>query len=441
MSTAVSLEDQDPGQLSLELPLEDSVKLVHPNLYHVIHPNVLISTATSQFSLVEHKLYTEILSIDHKLEPNKFMYRLPYLSVYERSKNPGRNVQRLSESIRGQRLKLPLEYAKKVYGDEFNLQRSEIASFITVNYRTGYIDVELHPQLKKLLVLTKTHYTKGELELLRSFKSEYSHKIYWIIRKTQPFRNTLEIKMGDFRSLLGIEDKYKQVDNLTRRVLKPAEEDLEGTWAAFGFSYIIDAKKAVGVKLFFKSDQKLNHYLERDIRYEFEKNLSRAGVDVAQIMAFRKKIVLEEVINEKLSGMRWNSYYIGRTCQEAGSNKKVKHLAAFVIDSLNKDRYLKLVDGEVNDEILEAIHENPLGHKFNEGVKIRKKILKKSALYKRTEYEKDASNFDLPVEEHLERIDHHIVKLNGKFYSVSKELVPEDVDSIDDWKIVDDLDY
>ena len=433
------VDQLDPAQLTLELPIEDSVKLVHPDHYHVIHPNVLISTATSQFTLIEHKLYTEILSIDHKQEPNKFFYRLPYLSVYERTKNPGRNIQRLSESIRGQRLQLPLEYAKKVYGDD--LKRSEISSFITVNYRTGYIEVELHRDLKKLLVLTNSHYSKGELELCRSFKSEYSHKIYWIIRKVQPFKSTLTMAMDDFRAQLGIIDKYSDTRNLTRRVLNPAKADLSGTWAAFGFSYVLDGNKAVGIKLFFKSDKKLSEYQERDLRYEYENHLSKAGVDVSFIMKYRKLILEEEVIDPKVSPMKWNFYYISRTVQEVINNKKVKHSAAFIVDSLNKGRYLKPILKELNDLLLEGIEKNPFGKKFKEGVQIRKKIVKMTQLMTREEYEKDADNFGKTIVEYLEAIDHHEVKYKGKRYSVSKEIVPEDVKTIDDWKVIDDLEY
>lgn len=432
------MSESENSQLTLELPIEESVKLVHPNLYSVLQPNILISGATSNFSLTMFKVFTEVLSIDHKLEPNKFIYSFPYLQLYERTKNPSRNIQNLKSMFSGSTLKLPQDYADKVYDKNFG---TEINVFITIIYRNGYVDIELHRDFKKLLVLTNSHYTKGELELLKSFNSEYSHKLYWLVRKAQPFRNTIEYPMGEFRKLMGIADKYPRITDVTTRVLKVAQKDLDGTWASFNYSYIKDGKTAVGVKLYFKSDKKLIEYIKQDIRYEYEKRLSDIGVDIAQVMKYRKLIHDEDLINEKKSKMKWNFYYIGRTIQLVQQNNRVKHKASYTVDALEKAYHLKEIEKDLDDFLSLEIEKHPYGHKIKEGVKVRHKIINRSALMPIEDVEKDLRDFEISMENYLDKMNHHLVTYKNKQYSVNCDLVPVDVENIDDWKINEDIEF
>ncbi|HBH50231.1 MAG TPA: hypothetical protein DDX98_16420, partial [Bacteroidales bacterium] len=62
----------------LELPLSIAVKRVSPEFYKVVQPNILINASNSVFKIAEHRLYTEILSIDHRAEPNRLNYTFPY---------------------------------------------------------------------------------------------------------------------------------------------------------------------------------------------------------------------------------------------------------------------------------------------------------------------------------------------------------------------------
>ncbi len=430
------MEQSSPSQLTLELPVEDSIKRVHPSLYKVLQPNVFINGATAHFSLSQFKVFTEILSIDHKLEPNKHMYSFPYLQLYERTKNPSRNIDNLRSMFLGSSLVLPKEYATKVYGKNLG---TIISLFNTIIYRTGYVDVEMHKDFKKLLVLTENHYTKGELDLLKGFKSEYSHKLYWIVRMNQPFKETMTLSMEDFRSAIGIVDKYPRISDITTRVLKVAEEDLKKTWAEFGYSYIKENNKAVGIRLYFKSDKKLIEYLKSDIRYEFEDRLDTIGVDIAQIMKYRKLIVDGEHINASICDMKWNFYYIGRTIQLVQKNNRVKHKAAYTVDCLDKGYYLQQILDETDDIILGDIESHPLGHQVKEGVKIRQKVINRSALVTMEDMEKDIVTFEIEREEYLKLTNRKIVTYEKRKYGVNCDLVPDEVTCIDGWKIIEDI--
>lgn len=429
------MEEKTPNQLTLELPLEESIRLVHPNVYNVLQPNVLITGATAHFSLSQFKVFTEILSIDHKLEPNKHMYSFPYSKVYSPTKNPARNVNSLKKMFLGSSVKLPSEYANKVYGKNFG---TEINLFTTMIYRSGHVDVEMHRDFKKLLVLTENHYTKGELELLKSFNSHYSHKLYWIVRMNQAFKSTMDYTLTDFRKIMGMDSNYS-VPNITARALKPAKKELMGTWAEFNYSYIKENNKAVGVRLYFKSNKKLTEYIKADIRYEWEERLDKIGVDISTIMNYRKRIVEGQLIKEEVSSMKWNFFYIGITMQLVMLNNRVKHKAAYVVDSLEGGYYLKDVEERIDEIIKEEIELYPLGYKVREGVKVRRKVLNRSALVSMEDMESDVRTFEMGSDEYLKLTNRHLVTRGKEKYGVNCDIVPEEVDNIDDWQIIEDL--
>lgn len=103
---------------------------------------------------------------------------------------------------------------------------------------------------------------------------EWSHKIYWMIREKQPWNGILEVKIEELKSILGIEDKYeKRYDNFKIRVLRPAQEELKGTWAEFDFKEVRGGKggrEVLAITFLFRSDIRQELRLQKDLRFKYE---------------------------------------------------------------------------------------------------------------------------------------------------------------------------
>jgi plasmid replication initiation protein len=405
-------EKRNSVGVQTELPLKYVVKRVAPEFYKVIQPNILIQASNSEFKIAEHRLYTEILSQNHKNEPEQLFYTFPYSIINPKAKKATKNAWRDAEPIIDRLqsivLKLPKVYVEKVYGK--SIKRVSFNPFNKVIYEEGRFTVRLDDDFKRILVITKDHFTRGELELLRELSSEWSHKIYWLIREKQPWNGTMEIKIEELRSALGLGDRYKnRYDNFKTKVLKVAESELKNTWAEFRIEEIRGGrggKEVLAIKFLFRSD--VRHYLrqQKDLRFNYEIQLSENKIPVATIHDIRKKIYYGEKILEDRPEV-WDFYYVEQTIDIMQSKKTVKDPANYLYKALYEGTFLNEVEKRRKY--------------FNPGKQLDvfgEKIVKGNQGYSIPfeQFENDAREMKLTVEELCKRAKYEIVETEeGKF--------------------------
>lgn len=95
-------------------------------------------------------------------------------------------------------------------------------------YGSGYVEVELHPDMKNyLLNLKEGNFTKVPLDIALRLKSGYSLRLYEILSANLFKGSKTSFDLSDLRELLGVEvGQYDRFNNFKARVLEPATKEV-----------------------------------------------------------------------------------------------------------------------------------------------------------------------------------------------------------------------
>jgi plasmid replication initiation protein len=95
---------------------------------------------------------------------------------------------------------------------------------------SGIINANFYPKIMPYLAELKSHFTKYKLSAVAKFKSEYSIRIYELLKmhEYQASNNNFfkVIETPALRKILGITDKYKNFNNFETDVLKRATKEI-----------------------------------------------------------------------------------------------------------------------------------------------------------------------------------------------------------------------
>ena len=95
---------------------------------------------------------------------------------------------------------------------------------------SGVINANFYPKIMPYLAELKSHFTKYKLSAVAKFKSEYSIRIYELLKmhEYQASNNNFfkVIETSVLRKILGITDKYKNFNNFETDVLKRATKEI-----------------------------------------------------------------------------------------------------------------------------------------------------------------------------------------------------------------------
>ena len=83
------------------------------------------------------------------------------------------------------------------------------------------------PKLKPYLLQIKGNFTSSKLDMLLSFKSQYTMRVYNLLKQYENFKSR-EIDLKPLREILGIgEEQYDLYSNFKNRILEPVKKELE----------------------------------------------------------------------------------------------------------------------------------------------------------------------------------------------------------------------
>ena len=309
----------------------------HPIHYTVFHPNLLVR-ADMQMSLLERRVYTEILNYNHKEEPEQLTYYVAYEDITNSTgrdvaKNSKREFLRIAESLQQRYIYLDQEFMRDHFGKKFP---ASLVPFPYIEYEDKGFKITLQEYFKVILTRLDLGFIKGDIELLRSFKYIYSHSMYWLIRSNQwQKRNTITFEVVKLKEALGCEGKYKSFKDFKRWVLNPVQNEFRGTWVEFDYELIKRGRGGAvkGITIHFKTDREQEQALGLGKVFAFERILSSYGINQVEIKKIRVNVSEEK---ELLSGYKWNEAYVHavvelvkQTYREKNKNKKAKKIQKF----------------------------------------------------------------------------------------------------------------
>jgi plasmid replication initiation protein len=92
---------------------------------------------------------------------------------------------------------------------------------------TGMVSLTFDPLLKPYLLQLKGNFTSSKLEMLLSFKSQYTMRMYSLLKQYERLK-VREIELEQLRNMLGLRnDQYMLYSNFRDRILEPTQKELK----------------------------------------------------------------------------------------------------------------------------------------------------------------------------------------------------------------------
>lgn len=261
----------------------------------VIQSNDLVN-AHYKLDLVEQKLLRFLISMirpaDDKFEKNYYKVEISELLDYLGWEKTGKIYKDIRESA-----KYLMTRPIKIIKPDETIETTWIASF-RYPKNMGWIEFEFSSRLESELLKLKDQFTKYYLKNISKLKSQYSIRLYELLRQYLSIGKR-EIEIEALKVMLGIEkNEYKLFADLKKRVIeKSIKEITQKTDLDFKVKYIKEARKVVAI-LFYDIQQKI--HISASIMSLIPKQY-RENKQVLQIIRKYLELKSEDYIIEKLN--------------------------------------------------------------------------------------------------------------------------------------------
>ena len=265
----------------IEKKIDENNQLIESN--HVVKSNAMIESIY-KLSAVEQKL---ILSLCSKISSSDNVFNNFEMSVSEFARFMGYDnkeckvnarLKKKCEELAGRTIEINKGSAKKPIWYIFNW-------FHHIQYETGkgIISIQFHDDLAPYLLNLQSQYTKYRLGYVMNFKSEYSFRIYELMKEYEKIGERT-IPLDDLRHLLYIDkDKYTKYSHLKDRVIKPAMYEIN-KYSDIDINLIAEekqGKKIVG--LVFEIRQN-NHKYPIDSLLDYEELRKKSKIEIQKLL-------------------------------------------------------------------------------------------------------------------------------------------------------------
>ncbi len=216
----------------------------------IVKSNALIE-ARYKLSLNQQRLVLLLISIIHPEDEDFQDYELKVLDFarmfeIEGDKDIYTKVEQAAEELVGKILKL-----------RQGRDRECVAWFSYAQYRQGegFITIRFDKSLKPYLLQLKSHFTRYQLNTVVKFKSQYSIRLYELLKEFEylghggSFYRIVEVE--ELKGFFGVkEGEYGKMHDLKKRLIDPAvrEVSLYSDISITGIEYIKDGKRVASVK-------------------------------------------------------------------------------------------------------------------------------------------------------------------------------------------------
>ena len=122
---------------------------------------------------------------------------------------------------------------------------------------SGMVNLSFDPLLKPYLLKLQGNFTSCKLEMLLSFKSQYTMRMYNVLKQYEWRKKEQEIELEPLREMLGLnKDQHAEYSNFKKNILKPVQKELaEKADLTFEFNEIKYGRSvgAINFRIFSKN--------------------------------------------------------------------------------------------------------------------------------------------------------------------------------------------
>ncbi len=253
----------------------------------------LIAHSDTEMDIKGLKLFHEVLSFNHRHEPDRYQYTIEYGLISKTSDK--RNVQKIIaqeiERIASRMQSFVFKVDKqKMYEITGERNAGSISPFDRIIYQGSNIKVVLGTTFKKLLVHYQQFYL-GDARTVRSLNHKASIHMYWLIISHSWKGSSFEISLEELKVSLGCPGVYEgRWDNFRRYIIDPIQQEFEGTWCNFTFEAKKKGRKICALIFHFQSDTEIIRNIINECPYPFESQLQRFRVKYTTIIQIREQV-------------------------------------------------------------------------------------------------------------------------------------------------------
>lgn len=321
MSNVVSTNEQ----LSLDFEPAD----IKPH-YLINQSNELINSK-QDLTLTERRIIFSLISLVQPEDETMKTYSLPIKKLADligiTEKSFYARVERTVDSL--QRKVLIFEYIDK-QGQRITRKINWIQE-ATYLRGQGLIRIKLSDALASHFLLKLNSYTKYQLFNVLQLKSDYSWRMYELLKEKQPFKKPRVLRIEELRHLLNIpDDKLKETKALKKVVLEKAKQELKDKTDIY-FEYEVHQK--IGRKI-----DSFIFYIHRNEK-NIKKHQTKESADFELRNLYNR--LMGYGINRKTASDLINKYhpqYIEENLVYALNEQGIRNLTGYIIIAI-KDNY------------------------------------------------------------------------------------------------------
>lgn len=213
----------------------------------IVKHNDLIE-AKIGLGLMGTRIFLKALSLIHREDVDFKVYTIIVSELLEEcgvSSNNYEVLKQEAESLASITLKLPTKNKK-------GFLYTGLVSSIEYVPQKGWLELIFDPKLKPYLLQVKGNFTTYELQYVFLMKSQYSIRIYELLKQYATFGRR-KIDLDGLRHILSLEDKYPNFADFKKRVIEPARKECS-LFSDISFTYkpIKKGRKTVGLDFTIK---------------------------------------------------------------------------------------------------------------------------------------------------------------------------------------------
>ena len=186
----------------------------------------------------------------------------------------------------------------------------------------GYVELCFDPKLKPYLLMLKERFTKLSLSQMVSFKSQYSGRIYELLKQY--------IKIGErtfiienLKGLLGIEyGEYRLYADFKRKIILKSQKEInEKSDIKFEFEEIKTGRKVTSLKFYIKSNKSNVIESKKEIKSIKAKAIEEVSVTESEENTIYYEIIdkIKVICGEKISLKNAKEFYALASNHELGT--------------------------------------------------------------------------------------------------------------------------
>ncbi|MBS4016429.1 MAG: replication initiation protein [Candidatus Latescibacteria bacterium] len=200
--------------------MEKSEKEKLPSSYLVTQANELVS-ARYVLPVAEQRL---VLTMISRIQPDDEDFKPYRVGIGELADFLGvargsayRECKKVTKSLLGRVLII------KEIGEELQTHWVSSAKYID---GSGMVTLSFDPKLRPYLLKLKRNFTTCKLEMILSFKSQYTMRIYTFLKQNHRLKER-EYELKEFREMLGLrDDQHKEYKHLKSNIIIPVQKEL-----------------------------------------------------------------------------------------------------------------------------------------------------------------------------------------------------------------------